>query len=166
MISKSQEQDVLGRHAGDQPLAKLLTRSFVSAHLLTGDTTRAEKAVMEAIKTWNPNEDEEQDLFQITLRTAVQMSTDVYSELSDGERTADQPLPVELRQILKLPRLLRCSFVLRILIGLPSQVCAQTLHLGVPQMDDYSCEAMKTLAFLDRAELSGQFSQQAGNDTA
>ena len=149
MIFELREQNVAEQPVSNQLMVQILRRSFLAAHLLTGSTTHAEKAVMAAIDVWNPNEDGEQQLFQITLRTAGQMEAVVSPSISHEERTIDSYLPVELRQVLELSPKLRSCFVLRVLFGLPSPVCCKILHLSVPEIDERTCEAMKTLSALN-----------------
>jgi hypothetical protein len=165
MIAGPQEQDFAERHMSERSIAKVLSRSFLSAHLLTGNITQAEKAVIDAIQIWDPNKDDEQQLFQITLRAAVQMQAILSPSVAHEEYITDPRIPVELRRVLELAPVLRRSFVLRVLVDLPSQVCARTLHLSVSLIDKYSCDAIKSLAAINKESLSRQSSQQARTGT-
>ncbi len=51
-----------------------------------------------------------------------------------------------LRGVLNLSLPLRRCFVLRMLTGLPRQVCARMLNLNPMQVDRYACAAAVTLA--------------------
>ncbi len=81
---------------------------------------------------------------------------------SDEHGTAESYLPIELRRVLKLAPELRICFVLRILVGLPAQVCAQILHLGIRRINQYSLTAIKSLGTTElsgRARLTKRFNE-------
>jgi DNA-directed RNA polymerase specialized sigma24 family protein len=165
VISARQEQEFTAdRAVNNQAIAKILRRSFLTARLILGNSTQAEKTVMEAISVWNPDEEDEEQLFRITLRTAVQSRITGPSAVSDDKCTDDSSLPVELRRVTELsPPEIRHCFVLRVLVGLPSHVCAQMLHLDIHQLDQYCCDAMRTLsAFgsVEREQLKYSFKQE------
>ena len=79
------EQRSTERAVSDRVMAKVLSRSFLTAHLLTGDATQAEKAVMEALDVWDPDTEDQEYLFQLTLRTAVERQNTVSLPLSNEE---------------------------------------------------------------------------------
>lgn len=108
---------------------------------------------MEAIDQWNPEEQDEEQLFQITVRTTVQRQMIASAGGSYEGRITDYYLPAELRRVLELSPELRRCFVLRVLVGLPSKICAQMLQVDVLQIDEYSCEAMKMLSVLAQEPL-------------
>ena len=157
MIDERQEQNFAERAVSKRLTGNILSRSFLTASLLTGNTGQAEKAVLEAIKLWNPDEEDEERLFQITLRTAVQPQIAFSSATSNNECTADSCLPIELRRVLRLSPEIRSCFVLRVLVGLPSNVCAEVLDLDIRQLDRYCCDAMENLAALDSFQGSFKF---------
>ena len=142
MISEAQEHNLRNR-----PVADSLNKCFLTAHLITGSSIQAEKAVMEAIDHWDPDEGDKSRLFRLTLESALKSMIAVSRPGSDEECSADF-LPDEMRRVLELPPNLRCCFVIRILAGLALLVCSQLLHLGVHQIDQYCCDAMKSLASL------------------
>jgi hypothetical protein len=57
-------------------------------------------------------------------------------------------LPFELRCVLALPQDIRHCFVMRILLGLPREVCAWLLHIDIPQVNHRTQAAVLELADL------------------
>ena len=148
------------------PLLKtdILSRSFLTARLLTGNIAQAETAVMEAISLCNPEQENAEEFYRITLRAALQMHMIAAAAESHEECCTDSQLPIELRRVLELSPELRRSFVLRILAGLPAHVCAQILHLEIRQLNQYCREAMRTLTALDSPQtfsMAASFSRNA-----
>ena len=143
MIFELREHNLCNRS-----IAHTLDGCFLIAHLLIGEAAQAEQAVMEAIDLWDPDEEGENQLLQLTLRTAIKTYTVISRSGLNEECCADSSLPIELRRVSELPPDLRRCFVLRILAGLSSEVCAQILHFGVRQVDQYCCDAMKSLTAL------------------
>ena len=129
-----------------------LENAFVAGLLLTGSVQRAESAILESVRMSCPD-----DLFGKTLfRRAVHYSIDQQIEASAEQEKelagAASILPFELRCVLNLPRYLRYCYVLRILVGLPREVCAWLLHLDVSQIDQYTCAAMLELPVIQHKE--------------
>jgi hypothetical protein len=154
VISERQEQKFAEGAVSNRVIANILSRSFLTARLIIGNTTQAEKAVLEAINVWNPDEEDEEQLFLITLRAAVQSQITAPSAVSNDECTADFRLPVELFRVLELSPEIRRCFVLRVLVGMPSNVCAQILHADIRQLDQYCCVAMRKLSAFDSVQRS------------
>lgn len=113
-------------------------------HLLTGDSTEAEKVVMESLDSWNPSDEDVDEFLQSTLRAAARRPIEPVLESGNS----DYQLPIELRRVLELPPELRRSFVLRVLVGLPSQICAYILEVGPCEISDRCCLAMRRLSAL------------------
>ena len=152
MISIPREQDCAEHVESSCSFARIFSRSFLAAHLLTGSSQRAETAVMTAISVWNPLEEDEDELFMVTLRTAARREMKASRVKLHEEATSCLCLPIELRRVLKLsPRQRRC-FVLRVLIGLPAAVCAQILIMDVLHLERYSRQAIKSLIVLTNRE--------------
>ena len=128
---------------------RLIGRAFLTAHLLTGNTEQAESATMTAIDSWNPEEESEEALFQDVLDTAVRAPVQFRPE------AAGPYLSAELRAVLRLAPQLRRCFVLRILVRLPSQVCARLLSLPSDAVDRYTCAALWCLGALDPSLAAG-----------
>lgn len=148
--SQMREQALVASPVTKCSMEAVLSRSILTAHLLLGDITEAEKVVMEAIDIWELDGDDEEQLFQITLRAAVDRRLALFSTGSIENGASDYKLPIELRRVLELPAELRRPFVLQVLIGLPSQVCAQLLEVDVSEIPEYCWAAMKRLSALDR----------------
>jgi hypothetical protein len=117
-------------------------KAFLMAHLLTADTDRAERAMMEAIRSWNPSTDTGAVLLQNVIEAAAR--ADVRPAGSNGT-PAGSCFPAELQAVLKLEPPLRRCFVLRILAGLPSQACARLLHSDSRRVDRYTRAALQCL---------------------
>lgn len=146
---QTQERDLAEHPVRNGSIEAVLSRSMLVAHLLVGDNRQAENVVMEAIDVWESNDEDGEGLFQSTLRAAAQRPIALFSAASSKDGATDWKLPVELRRVLKLPHELRLSFVLQVLIGLPSQVCAQMLGLRVHDVSEYTCAAIERLSILD-----------------
>ena len=139
------EETVVEPNVDTRSLSNVFSRSFQAAYLLTGCSLQAESAMEAAIDLWDPTSDAEERLFQETLRMAVRKQVEMPFD-KQPERTTSIILPPELRSVLDLPPKLRYCFVLRILIGLLSLTCGCILRLSAPQVDRYTCWAIKQLS--------------------
>jgi hypothetical protein len=126
-----------------------ISKAFLTAHLLTASTEQAESATMEAIDSWNSDEETGEALFRSVLDAAVRVQMRHVSSSSNQCDMAESYLPVELQAVLRLAPQLRRCFVLRILVGLPPQVCARLLHLHSRRVDWYACAALEFLGSFD-----------------
>ena len=118
-----------------------LDMAFRTALLLTGDTTTAEAAVTHGIaacEDLSPG-----GLLIEAVRSAVRRRT----KSSDGPYEVDC-LPAELRRLFMLQPLLRYCFVLRILVGLSPEDCAELLEISVTEFEDALYGALTELALL------------------
>ena len=120
--------------------------AFVAAHLLTGSAEEAERATMAAMELWDPDRETQEVFFQNVLEVAA-----VAPETPDVPCVSDAYLPRELRAVLRLPLLPRRCFVLRIIAGLPPDVCARILQVSASSVDEFTCAA---LAGLSRGRLA------------
>lgn len=146
----TQEQDLAVNPEIRPSTEAILGMATLTAHLLIGDLTEAENAVMEAIDSWDPSRDDGEQLFQITLRAAVaRRPIALFSTDSTENGATEWKLPIELHRVLKLPPDLRQSFVLRVLVGLSLQVCAQILEVGAREISEHCCAAMTRLSAFD-----------------
>jgi len=122
-------------------VSKVLNEMFIAAILLTGCTERAERAVVEAIETLGEDDVSEHMVLQATIRAAVK------PEMMADEESPRQPqptvsrLPIQLRQVLLLPRDLRQAFVLRLLLGMPRDQCSRLLRLDGGKLDEHVGQA-------------------------
>jgi hypothetical protein len=115
--------------------------AFCTALLLTGDTRTAEAAVMQGIgacEDFSPR-----GLLIEAVRSAVRRPT----KSPDGPHEVEC-LPPELRRLFKLQPLLRHCFVLRILVGLSPEFCAELLEVSVTEFEDAVYEALTQLPLL------------------
>jgi DNA-directed RNA polymerase specialized sigma24 family protein len=127
-----------------------INRAFLTAHLLTASTEQAESATMEAIDLWDPDAETEEVLFRNVLHAAARPQIESVPSSSNKCDVAGSYLPDELQAVLRLAPQLRRCFVLRILVGLPPQVCARLLHLDSRRVDRYASAALECLGSLDR----------------
>jgi DNA-directed RNA polymerase specialized sigma24 family protein len=123
--------------------------AFITALLLAGSMERAEAAVLEGITSLNPDDISDGPLFTAAVLSAsvTQQTGGLEEHMEIAERTSSI-LPLELRKVLHLPPPLRRCFVLRMLAGLPREVCARLLHLEVQQVDERTCAALPMLSII------------------
>ena len=118
-----------------------LDMAFRTALLLTGDTRTAEAAVMHgmgACEDLSPR-----GLMMEAARSAVRRRT----KSSDGPCEVEC-LPPELRRLFMLQPLARHCFVLRVLVGLSPEVCAELLEVSVTEFEDAVYGALTQLPLL------------------
>jgi DNA-directed RNA polymerase specialized sigma24 family protein len=123
-------------------IARLIERAFLTAHLLTGSIQQAEDATLKGLDSWNPDEEPGEALFQNVLDAAAR--TQIQPNRPDSEASGSY-LPNELKAVLRLSPQLRRCFVLRVLVGLPSQMCARLLGLHSDEVDEFTCAALQCL---------------------
>jgi len=113
--------------------------AFRTALLLTGDTRTAEAAVMHGIcEDLSPG-----GLLTEAIKSAVRRRT----KSSDGPHEVEC-LPPELRRLFMLQPLPRHCFVLRILMNLSPEVCAELLGVFVTESEDALHAALIELPLL------------------
>jgi hypothetical protein len=121
-----------------------LKRSFVTALLLTGSAGLAETAVMEGIAWMDPSRMSDESLFQATV--AASMLADTREEEVEEREQASRMLPAALARVLRLSNEPRRCFVLRVLAGLPREVCSRLLRIDTYRIDALACAAARILA--------------------
>jgi DNA-directed RNA polymerase specialized sigma24 family protein len=120
-------------------MGERLCNAFWVAMLLTGDAARAEEVVRDAIEFLD-SDDLSTDALLIFVGTlALQLG---------GEESDQLELPEELRNLIRLPRMLRQCFVLRILLGWPEGRCARLMHAEDWQIFEAVVEAVSRLALV------------------
>jgi hypothetical protein len=124
--------------------------AFRTALLLTGDTRTAEAAVMHGIgvcEDLSPG-----GLLIAAVRSAVRRRT----KSSDGSCKVECLSP-ELRRLFLLQPLLRHCFVLRFLVGLSPEACAELVEVSVTEFEDAVYRALTLLPLLcsPRAQPTG-----------
>src|SRR3984893_4970978 len=118
-----------------------LDMAFRTALLLAGNTKTAEASVMDGIGACEDLSD--RALLIEAVRSTIRRRT----------KSADAPdalelLPPELRRLLILQPLSRDCFVLRILVGLSPEVCAELLDVSITEFEDAVCAALNQLPLL------------------
>jgi hypothetical protein len=116
-----------------------LHEAFRAALVLTGSIEASECAVTDAIATLG-SDITGGTLPVETARFAIQRRTN-FSEQPE----AISMLPVELRGLFRLSSTSRDCFVLRVLMGLPSEVCSGILNLSEHEIDEALCEGLLDL---------------------
>jgi len=112
--------------------------AFRTALLLAGATKAAELAVLDGIDACE----------NISLRSLL-----IETVRSTIRRRAESPavldginlLPPELRRLLSLRPIFRDCFVLRILVQLPPEECADLLNISITEYEDPLCGALNQL---------------------
>ena len=115
--------------------------AFRTALLLTGDTRTAEAAVMHGIgvcEDLSPG-----GLLIAAVRSAARRRT----KSSDGHYEIECLRP-ELRRLFMLQPLPRHCFVLRVLVGLSPEACAEVLDISVTEFEDAVYGALTQLPLL------------------
>ena len=122
-------------------MSNALDMAFRTALLLTGDTRTAEAALTHSIgacEDLSPG-----GLLIEAVRSAVRRRT----KSSDGPYEVEC-LPTELRRLFMLQPLPRHCFVLRVLVGLSPEVCAELLDISVIEFEDAVYETLTQLPIL------------------
>ena len=120
--------------------------AFRTALLLAGATKTAELAVLDGIDACE----------NISLRSLL-----IETVRSTIRRRAESPavldginlLPPELRRLLGLQPMSRDCFVLRILVQLPPEVCAELLEISIAEYEDALYGALNQLPRLSSFEI-------------
>ena len=115
--------------------------AFRTALLLTGDTRTAEAAVVHGIgvcEDLSPG-----GLLTEAIKSAVRRRTKSW----DGPHEVEC-LPPELRRLFMLQPLPRNCFVLRVLVGLSPEVCAELLEVSVTEFENAVYRALTQLPLL------------------
>jgi len=120
-----------------------MSKAFRTAHLLTASIEQAERAVIAAMDSWEPDGGDEALFHQVVYAAVRAQVRDIAP--SPGEPDSTAFLPTELQAVIHLSPELRNCFVLRILVGMSRQACARLLDLHCRQVDEYTCAALKRL---------------------
>jgi len=118
-----------------------LDMAFRTAVLLTGATKTAEAAVIhgiDACEDLSPH-----GLLVEAVRSAVRRQVNS----ADGPYEVER-LPPELQRLFTLQAVLRRCFVLRILLGLSPEVCAELLEISVSEFENALYGALTQLPLL------------------
>src|SRR5579862_1230444 len=115
--------------------------AFRTALLLAGATKTAELAVLDAIDACENVS--QRSLLVETVRSTIRRRTESPT-VADGINL----LPPELRRLLGLQPLFRDCFVLRILVQVPPEECADLLNISITEYEDALCGALNQLPLL------------------
>jgi len=115
--------------------------AFRTALLLAGATKTAELAVLDGIDACESTS--HRSLLIETVRSTIRMRGESPA-VFDGINL----LPPELRRLLFLQPIFRDCFVLRILVQLPHEVCAELLTISIPEYEDALFGALNQLPLL------------------
>jgi DNA-directed RNA polymerase specialized sigma24 family protein len=127
----------------------LLCNAFWAALLLTGDAARAEEVVQAAIEFLDADDLSSDALLIFVGTLASQLDGD--ESLLGGDESVLPVLPKDLQNVMRLPRMKRQCFVLRILLGFPEGRCARLLHVQDRRISDEVGVAMSELASMSDA---------------
>jgi DNA-directed RNA polymerase specialized sigma24 family protein len=109
--------------------------------LLAGATRVAELAVLDGIEACGNIS--HRSLLIATVQSTIRRRAESLAGL-DGINL----LPPELRRVLGLQPIFRDCFVLRILVQLPPEECAELLNISITEYDDALSAALKQLPLL------------------
>jgi len=126
----------------ENEIYKGLEGAFLPALLLTGSVEGAEAAVLDGIAALESDGISRDSLVLRTVRSAIQL----HGDFSDQCAPPFSILPFELRRILLLSPNPRCSFVLRVLLGMTPEICSDLLHLTVHEVEGALRTGLRTLA--------------------
>ena len=115
--------------------------AFRTALLLAGATKTAELAVLDGIDACENTS--HRSLLIETVRSTIRMRAE-----SPAVFDAINLLPPELRRLLFLQSIFRDCFVLRILVQLPHEVCAELLTISISEYEDALFGALNQLPLL------------------
>jgi DNA-directed RNA polymerase specialized sigma24 family protein len=121
--------------------------AFRTALLLAGATKTAELAVLDGIDACENISD--RSLLIETVRSTIRRRTES-PDVPDGINL----LPPELRRLLGLQPKSRDCFVLRILVQLSPEVCAEVLELSITEYQDALYGALNQLSLLSAFEVA------------
>lgn len=128
-------------------LETLWRRPFLAALLLTGDTELAEIAVLQSLGELQADRIDATSLLLGSVAAAVQMQREL--KRVDGRSGAEPSyIPHALQRVMPLAQLPRWCFTLRILEGLPREICASMLRIDAEEVDHHAGMAARTLAEL------------------
>jgi hypothetical protein len=123
-----------------------------AALLLTGNAASAESATLQAVSSLEAENVTAKALLHRTIEISLRDPGN--RKAASDEPEVDWPdLPVELRNVLQMRASLRHCFVLRVLLGLPKEVCARLLQLDGDKVTAKVSAAMNWLAAQRKTDL-------------
>lgn len=116
-----------------------LRLAFWTAWLFSGDASSAELAVLDALD--GCQDISRPDFFVGIVKSAIRRKGTSSSSVGGLQR-----IPSELRRIISLQSQLRHCFVLRVLLGLSPEICAELLSIAIPELENAAHAAMRELS--------------------
>jgi hypothetical protein len=149
-IKEPFERKTLMQSKTEKQLTEVLDRVFLVALLITGNMDGAGDAVLDGIAALGGTISS--DAFRLaTLKSAVERGEQHSGEIED----IFPSLPLELRRILLLSPDIRACFVLRVLLGMPTEACSEVLRIPIEEIGHSVSDAMQQLAVLGSTTRSG-----------
>jgi hypothetical protein len=127
-----------------------LGRAFTATLLLTASVAQAEASVLAGVEAMNQLRVSDEALFLESITASIAM--ELREDRENDHGGASSLLPPQLRAVLRLPRELRRGFVLRLLFGLPREICASILRTCPSRVDEILLDAAEALAERKYAE--------------
>jgi hypothetical protein len=139
----------------ESALSEGVCSALRAALLLTGNTASAERVALQAISSLNPQNVTAEALLDRTIEISIRAGRN--SDTAGNNLGLDWPdLPIELRHVLAMKARLRHCFVLRVLLGLPEEMCAGLLQLNRGQVAARACAAMNWLVRREKTGLESR----------
>ena len=136
----------------------IVSRTFVTAYLLTGRVDLAERPTLEAIDAWKPEIESGEALFRHGVTSALRDGR--RRDAPDLKKTRDDVahlcLPAEFQAVLDLRPTLRQAFVLRFLVGFSRDECAGLLGLSAERVERAARTASRILPSVLRINSKGE----------
>jgi hypothetical protein len=134
----------------------IVNRTFVTAYLLTGRIDLAEKATLDAIDAWMPDNESAEAIFGHGVAAALRKRGKRDASGLSRDNVTHLCLPAELRTVRELSPALRRSFVLRLLAGFSREDCAELLGCHPERVDRAARTAARLLPSFQRANSRGE----------
>ena len=136
----------------------IVSRTFVTAYLLTGRIDLAERATLEAIDAWQPDIESCEALFRHGVTSALRNGRrrDPPGLKNTRDDVAHSFLPAALQAVLDLKPTLRQAFVLRFLVGFSRDECAGLLGASAERVERAACTATKVLPLVLKINSKGE----------
>ena len=128
-------------------LSAAVCNAFNVALLLTGDMNSAEHVALEAIEALDPEDLSAESLLCKVIDISIPHLRDSVEQTSRNWPT----LPIELRNVLGMNGSIRSCFVLRVLLGLPLELCARLLHL---EQHEFAARTLTAVHWLARLRMT------------
>jgi hypothetical protein len=134
----------------------IVSRTFITAHLLSARIDLAENATLEAIDAWKPGIETAEDLLRHGVEAALRKRERRGASCLSKESGTHSYLPAELRTVLELRPALRRSFVLRLLAGFSQEDCAELLGCPPERVDRAARTAVRLLPSFEKVNSRGE----------